>query len=95
MDHSSNAGVITSATATTLASWPTQWGSDILTPVEEADFIWVGDPNARVVNHDMFETTRAAIGHASDGLGTKKRGMPQTRADTWRAERLEVWGLEG
>ena len=35
-------GVTTNASVTTLQSWPSIWGDDVLVPAEEADFSWTG-----------------------------------------------------
>lgn len=72
--QTSNGGVATGASVTALTPWPTLWGSDVLTPAEEADFAWTGGPvefpfasyRAGDVPTDWQLTTRNQL-RASDG----------------------------
>ncbi|WP_193727860.1 RHS repeat domain-containing protein [Paraburkholderia franconis] len=82
---STNAGVTTAAIATALNSWPTVWGSDVLTPAEEADFSWTGGPAAfpfgsylpgetpeswQCTTRNQIRAANGAVLQQTDGSGT-------------------------
>ncbi|WP_338847797.1 RHS repeat-associated core domain-containing protein [Massilia sp. W12] len=81
----SNAGVITSSSVTALAPTATVWGSDVLTPAEEADFGWTGGSasfpfatyqaganpeNWQVTTRNLLRAPNGAVLQQQDGAGT-------------------------
>ena len=86
----SNAGVTTSASATTLTGWSTLWGDDVLTPAEEASFGWTGGasvfpragcqpgqtpPNWQCVTRILQRDQHGNVIEHVDGAGTRQSAL--------------------